>query len=562
MLIRIYTEILDRDAIEHVCEKIGGWMPKALITGCSSNGNIVNGDFSGGSFAVVCTMFEYSTTKAEVLQYSLAEKTQEEVTSLLCEEVAKREWVKGVELLITIRGMSVTAFCDGLSRLPEHIQVFGGGAFCEDLNNDNACVFSNVGGYQEKAVLFVLLGGGDLQIKTSFLTGWKPVGAYLNVTKAEGPELKELNNRPAYETYYKYLHIRNDEHFFNNTLEFPFLYHYNDIDILRAPIASNPDGSLTMTANIPENVKARIAYGDPATILTSARTEGNKLLDFSPECIQVFSCAARRTFWGNTEAGKETEAYQIVAPTSGFYTSGEFLRTGRFVNQHNVTQVIAALREGEPRPYPEKKRSLSSVTFEGKVSMINRMATFIKATTDELEEANRRLREQAVTDALTGIGNKTAYFDKVHELDELIRTGRAAFSVVVFDMNGLKAINDNYSHECGDLAIIDLGNVLKSVFGKDNLYRIGGDEFIAVLDNTSGEKTEELFGLFEMALERENRVVKKYVNPLSVSKGYSSYEEGFDANYSAVFRRADQAMYENKTAYYKLHDRRRKNSTD
>ena len=189
-------------------------------------------------------------------------------------------------------------------------------------------------------------------------------------------------HRPAYEIYYKYLHIRNDEFFFNNTLEFPFLYRHNGIDIMRAPVASNPDGSLTMTSDMSQDVQARIAYGDPWTILDSVWKEGNKILQFAPECIFVFSCAARRTFWGNNEVGKETEPYQRIAPTSGFYTSGEFLRTGDNVNQHNVTQVIAAMREGEPKELPEKELSMDERTFEGKVSMINRMATFIKVRND------------------------------------------------------------------------------------------------------------------------------------------------------------------------------------
>ena len=142
--------------------------------------------------------------------------------------------------------------------------------------------------------------------------------------------------------------------------------------------------------------------------------------------------------------------------------------------------------------------------------MINRMATFIKVTSEELaeansklaeangklEEANRQLSELAVTDTLTGIGNKTAYFAKTREMDAEIAAKRACFTVAVFDLNGLKTINDNYGHECGDKAIVDAAKVLIAVFGRDRLYRIGGDEFIAVLE---GE--DEIEGLFE-ALDR------------------------------------------------------------
>ena len=376
LLIQVYTEILDKEMIEHTVAKIRDQLPEALVVGCSSNGNIINGDFSGGSFAVVCTLFEYPSTKVEILQYPLSGDTQLEVVQQLREEVANRPWVKAIEMLVTIRGMSVSALCDGLSDLPKDIQVFGGGAFSGDLEKDEACVFSNVGGYNEKSIIFVLYGGEEFYLETTFMTGWKPLGLYLDVTAAKGEILQELNGRPAYETYYKYLHIRNDESFFYNTLEFPFLYHYKGIDIMRAPTASNPDGSLTMTADINQGVKARIAYGDPWTILDTAWQQGNQLLRFSPECILVFSCAARRTFWGNAEVGKETEPYQIVAPTSGFYTSGEFLRTNEHVNQHNVTQVIVAMREGNAKPHPEQEIKMASHSFEGKVSMINRMTAF------------------------------------------------------------------------------------------------------------------------------------------------------------------------------------------
>ncbi len=570
LLIQIYTEILDRELIEDTFRRIRTQLPDAIIVGCSSNGNILNGDFSGGSFSVVCTLFEYPSTKVKVLQYPMTSDTVQEDVERLRAEIDRNPWVKGVELLVTIRGMSMTGLCEGLSTLPENIQIFGGGAFSGNLEVNDACVFSNVGGYTENGIIFILFGGEELYLETTFLTGWKPLGMYLNVTAADGEYLRELNGQSAYEVYYKYLSIKNDENFFLNTLEFPLFYHYNGIDIMRAPTASNPDGSLTMTADISQGVKARIAYGDPGTILDSAWQEGNRLLDFCPESITVFSCAARRTFWGNAEVGRETEPYQIVAPTSGFYTSGEFVRTNGFVNQHNVTQVIAAMREGEAKPHPEPIIRMSERVFEGKVSIINRMATYIMATSEELtaansklaeanrqlEEVNRRLSSMAITDALTGLRNKAAYFDKTRELNETILAGNGDFSAAVFDMNGLKKTNDTYGHEYGDLAILDTVRVLLSVFGKEHLYRIGGDEFIAIMDRTSAEEMERLFRDLESALTEENRTEKAYKSPLSLSKGYSTFIPGEDTDYKEIFRRADEAMYQDKTAYYRTHEKR------
>ena len=310
-----------------------------------------------------------------------------------------------------------------------------------------------------------------------------------------------------------------------------------------------------MTADISEGVRARIAYGDPWTILDSAWQEGNRLLGFAPECIQVFSYAARRTFWGNKEVGKETEPYQIVAPTFGFYTSGEFLRSKGYVNQHNVTQVLVAMREGEAKPHPEKQIAMKNNSFEGKVSMINRMAMFIKATTEELEEANRKLQEAnqklselAVKDTLTGVGNKNAYFEKVKQLEA---GDDRQYAVAVFDLNGLKTINDNFGHEIGDQAIAKAAAALRTVFGTENVYRIGGDEFIALLFDRSEDDMRALFTRLEQEIEKQNKGNTEL--PVGISKGFCVCAAGSGDEYKAVVSRADKSMYADKAEYYRIH---------
>ena len=154
ILIQIFTEILDKELIERVCGQITNQLPEAVIVGCSSNGNILNGKFSGGSFAVICTLFEYPSTKVEVFQYPISAHAQREVTEKLCKEVRQRPWVKGVGMFVTIRGMSVTALCEGLSQLPPGIQVFGGGAFSADLEKMKPVFFPTCTDTRKRASCF------------------------------------------------------------------------------------------------------------------------------------------------------------------------------------------------------------------------------------------------------------------------------------------------------------------------------------------------------------------------------------------------------------------------
>lgn len=489
VVFNIYAENTDRTQIELACEIIENEMPDAVFMGCSTNGTIIEGRLSDSPMVVVCTLCEFPSTKAEILQYSLCEENSKDVVEDLKKELSKRPWVKGVELLATIRGMSMTPFCEACKGIDENIQLFGGGAFNIDLNNDNACVFSKAKGYSEKGVVFLMLGGEDFHVLSSHITGWKPLGRKFHVSKAKGNILYELDGLPAYDAYYKYLNIPNNEHFFYNTLEFPFFYNDHGINILRAPIASNPDGSLTMTSNIEENVDARIAYGDPWTILECVREDGRKIADFQPELIKVFSCAARRTFWGNDEISRETGPFQSIAPTSGFYTSGEFLRTNGNMIQHNVTLVIAAMREGDVDS--ESHFNMASESFSGKVSMINRLATFIDAATAELAEANKKLERMAVTDSLTQLLNRGETQRRISSALKKVSENDEKLSLVMMDIDNFKMVNDTYGHKEGDNVILGLTtsiqNVLEEMSVDGDAGRWGGEEFMVVLPGKDKE---------------------------------------------------------------------------
>ena len=243
VVFQIYSDSLDRGQIDLVCDVISQNFPNAIYMGCSTNGNIVEGRLSSASISIVCTIFEYPTTQVKLLQYTLNAETALSVVDEIKQEIKANPWVKAVELQLTIRGMSMTPFCDAFKDVDPSIAIFGGGAFNPDLNRNDACIFSNVKGYSERGVVALLIGGEDFHTYTTHITGWKPLGREFLVTKAKNALLYELDGKPAYDAYCRYLNILKDEHFFYNTLEFPFFYKHHGINILRAPISCNDDGS-------------------------------------------------------------------------------------------------------------------------------------------------------------------------------------------------------------------------------------------------------------------------------------------------------------------------------
>ena len=147
------------------------------------------------------------------------------------------------------------------------------------------------------------------------------------------------------------------------------------------------------------------------------------------------------------------------------------------------------------------------------------------------------------TDPLTGVKSKHAYLDAEEHMNRRIEDGSVSeFGVAVFDLNGLKEINDSRGHEAGDIAIKEACNLICTFFKHSPVYRIGGDEFVAILEGADYVNREELLDRFEKQMA-ENAKQGKTV----VAFGCSLYNPLQDKSVSAIFERADEIMYHRKT---------------
>ena len=177
-----------------------------------------------------------------------------------------------------------------------------------------------------------------------------------------------------------------------------------------------------------------------------------------------------------------------------------------------------------------------------------------KAENDIRNKDNRigQLSKETNKDPLTGTGSKSAYLKKMSELDHRLSSHEIeGLAIVVVDMNNLKLINDNYGHKEGDQYIIGCCNMISGIFTDSPVYRIGGDEFVAVL---AGEDYENRMALIEMLKtayeESYGREDKEPWERYSAAVGMS--EKGPDDTcVETVFERADEAMYADKAIFKK-----------
>ena len=186
-------------------------------------------------------------------------------------------------------------------------------------------------------------------------------------------------------------------------------------------------------------------------------------------------------------------------------------------------------------------------------SMILELENYMRnllETAKELRDTQQKadaMNELAIKDALTGIRNKTAYDTEVQALDWQIGQGNAEFSIAMIDLNYLKKINDTFGHEQGNIAIQKLCYIVCHTFTHSPVFRIGGDEFVAILKNDDYKNRVNLVEVFNRSLAELAKDDKLEVwEKVSAAIGIADFDMKIDANVANVFARADKAMYQRK----------------
>lgn len=210
-------------------------------------------------------------------------------------------------------------------------------------------------------------------------------------------------------------------------------------------------------------------------------------------------------------------------------------------------RVLAPLKDIDEAAQRMGRGDYDTPVVKRRNDEIGRLADNMNATMGQMKGLVHELRSQAQQDKLTGVKNTTAFDEKLLQLDRQILAGTCPpFSLVMVDMNGLKQINDTYGHEKGNLAIQAMVKTICDLYKHSPVYRIGGDEFLVVVQNVDFDNQDTIWRQLVPYLHQRSQGLKEPWLELSFSAGRAQYQPGIDEDLKAVFRRADAAMYKVK----------------
>ncbi len=247
----------------------------------------------------------------------------------------------------------------------------------------------------------------------------------------------------------------------------------------------------------------------------------------------LYANRACERFWGTDARGLPGKAMSDVSPVLAEHLQ-EKLEEVLDNRQESSQELFLESAEGKSRCF----EIVLTPVFDQQDEVKETTCTAYEIT--GLKRMEEELKQISMHDSLTGLYNR-AYFEE--EMRRLDAHRHYPVSIVVFDVDGLKIINDILGHKQGDELIKDAATIIKKPFRtSDVVARVGGDEFAVILPSTSEKTTEQICQRLKAALQEYNR--NNIRIPLRLSIGYATGEE--PGEMISIFEKADQRMYQDK----------------
>jgi diguanylate cyclase (GGDEF)-like protein len=229
------------------------------------------------------------------------------------------------------------------------------------------------------------------------------------------------------------------------------------------------------------------------------------------------------------------------------------IKKGSKVRRSPHNQNPLRLINGPEKPLHNNEREI--IALRANVERLTALNALQEQEIKDLTRKNEHLKALADHDALTGLPNRRAFIEELDRVKALYeREKMRTYSLVAFDLDGFKAVNDTYGHEAGDECLKLVGEELQKVIrGSDFLAREGGDEFVVILPNTDESNARAVGEKVLHTIEEQVTLRLKergYNSKVSASIGvlHVSCEDNHDISKEMLLKLADYTRYVVKAA--------------
>ena len=216
-------------------------------------------------------------------------------------------------------------------------------------------------------------------------------------------------------------------------------------------------------------------------------------------------------------------------------------------------RIREALDSGQPAQFEEHNGAMifdvhlfpiqSFFQAQSRIAIFIRDITVERINKNKLRKANKQLKFMALHDSLTKLANRVMLAEHLARTVSSSKRKKYKFHVLFFDLDGFKSVNDSLGHKIGDMLLLEVVNRVRSVIRtEDVMARVGGDEFVIVLDECTDADSASAVCKKINQVVAEKFVIDNNDISISASLGISAYPEDGEIA-SKLLENADSAMY-------------------
>jgi signal transduction histidine kinase len=372
-----------RSVLQDISSELLKELPKAVCIGSSTDGEIKNTKVSTLRTIISISVFENTTIKTTYKEGNDCLKKGKDLAVDLITDNTKL-----IIAFSTGENTNGEALLKGIESVNNNIIVSGG------MAGDNASFTQTFVSCQDQifnnAVVGVSLNSDILEVRNAYNFNWSPIGIEHEIEEVKDNRVYKISGLTPLKFYEKYLGSYVAKDLPATGIEFPLIAQRNGLPVARAVIKKHSDGSLSFAGNLYKGDKVKLGFGNVELIMENPF---DSLFDTynmnTTQSFFIYSCMARRRYMPDM-IDIEIKPFSKIAPTSGFFTYGEFYHANGHNEMLNQTLTIVALSESSISKKNSKKPATTLPATK-----ISEHARSLQALTHLIQKSSKDYSEQS-----------------------------------------------------------------------------------------------------------------------------------------------------------------------
>jgi PAS domain S-box-containing protein/diguanylate cyclase (GGDEF)-like protein len=393
IFIQVLCGDLSTPKIQSILGVLTAELPLAKITGASTAGEICNGVVSRKGILISFSLFE--NVKVETHYFPITNyKSGVEAAGKIIQPDTKAcilfsEAIKG----------DPESFLGGFSSINKKVVLAGGNA---GDNSEFTKTFIIKGSHIfYEGIVIASLSSDSLIVSNHYTLEWTPIGKEMCITKVDKNIIYEIDHKPVFDIFKYYLGDDALKNIPQNTVEFPLIKINEHPAIARSMVGTTADGGFVFAGHFNKGEKVKFAIGNLDNVLANAPKYQLELIKNPIEATYIFSCSVRDLFL-KEHLNYEFGLIEDIAPTTGFFTYGEYFHTKEKTQLLNITTTTLSLSETTKLHDSHEKFEVTS-----RSSMLKSLTHLANTTQKELDTNIHFLTQYKSAMDRSGIVSKT-----------------------------------------------------------------------------------------------------------------------------------------------------------